>query len=350
MKILVCYPGHIISTVDVAIGWEKALKKLGHEVYQLAYEYNVPFYGAVLADWEDRNPDFHPTLNDTLWLASQDLVCKVLELMPLDLVLIVTGLLVHERGYVLLENLGVRTCLIFTESPYNDHMLAQITPRVDLLFVNDKASVEGFQEVNPTTFYMPHSYDPERHHPPGMEPLDDEYRHQVFFLGSMYEERKALFRALEDEDAGDAELDIYATSMDGRGRVTGGMQNAELVKHYWGSDIVLSPNRTTEDYFAKTQITKEAWSLGPRVYEVAACGAFQLTDDSRPELETVFDGTIPVYHNAKELAKLIKHYSEHADERRQVAEAVRERVLPCTFENRAKEILFPTITEVFGNG
>lgn len=349
MKILVCYPGHVISTVDVAIGWDKALKKLGHEVYTLAYEYNVPFYGRVLQDWNDENPDFHFTLNDTLWLASQDLVCKVLELMPLDLVLIVTGLLVHERGYQMLNKLGVRTCLIFTESPYNDNMLEYILPLVDLLFVNDKASVEGFREVNPNTFYMPHSYDPERHHPP-TEPVNGDYRHEVFFLGSMYEERKALFKALEDEDAGDAELDIYATSMDGRGRMTGGMQNEELVKHYWGSDIVLSPNRTTADYFAKTQITKEAWSLGPRVYEVAACGAFQLTDDSRPEVETVFDGAIPIYHDAKELASLIKHYSEHADERRQVAEAAREKVLPYTFENRATEILFPTITEVFRNG
>ena len=67
-------------------------------------------------------------------------------------------------------------------------------------------------------------------------------------------------------------------------------------------------------------------------------------------MEIVFDGTVPTYKNAKELAKLIKHYSENEDERRRVAEAARERVLPCTFENRAKEILFPQIAEVIGNG
>ena len=267
MKILVCYPGHTISTVDVAKGWHGALKALGHEVYQLAYEYNLPFYGAVLEEWDEWNADFHPTLNDVLWLASQDLVCKVVELLPLDLVFIVTGLLVHERGYMLLEKLGVPTCVLFTESPYNDHMLDYILPRVDLMFVNDKASLEEFRKVNPNTFYMPHSYDPTRHHPADTKP-EDEYQHQVFFLGSMYEERKALFKALEGEDAGGAELDIYATSMNTRGMVTGGMQNDELVKHYWGSDIVLSPNRTTADYHQKTQITTDAWSMGPRVYEV----------------------------------------------------------------------------------
>lgn len=349
MRILVCYPGHVISTVDVAIGWERALKKLGHEVFQLAYEYNVPFYGAVLDAWKEWNPDFDFTLNDVLWLASQDLVCKAIECLPLDLLVVVTGLLVHERGYELLRKVKIPTCVIFTESPYNDHMLEYVVPKIDMLFVNDRNSVKPFRKVNPSTFYMPHSYDPERHHPP-TEPVEDEYRHEVFFLGSMYEERKALFDALMKHDDADVTVDIYATSMDGRGRVTGGMMNKELVKHYWGSKIVLSPNRTTADYFQKTQISDPAYSLGPRVYEVAACGTFQLTDDGRPELAEVFDGVIPIYEDAEHLAELIKRYSEDEDERRRLAEAAREKVAPCTFENRAREIFIPRVKEVFGHG
>jgi spore maturation protein CgeB len=350
MRILVCYPGHVISTVDVAIGWEKALKKTGNEVFQLAYEYNVPFYGAVLEAWDEWNPEFGFTLNDVLWLASQDLVCKVIECLPLDLVVLVTGLLVHERGYQLLEKLGVPVCVIFTEAPYNDHMIEPMVKYIDVLFINDKASLPKFRELNPATFYMPHSYDPERHHLP-QQPIDGEYKHEVFFLGSMYEERKALFKELEEIDLGmDVSLDIYATSMDGRGRLTGGMQNEELVKHYWGSDIVLSPNRTTKDYFEKTQITDPAWSLGPRVYEVAACGAFQLTDDGRPELREVFGDVIPVYRDAEELASLIKHYSQRPVEREALAQQAREKVAPCSFENRAKEIFIPRVQEVLGNG
>ena len=350
MRILVCYPGHVISTVDVAKGWESALKKMGHEVYQMAYEYNVPFYGAVLDAWSEWNPDFKFRLHDALWLASQDLVCKAVELMPLDLCLIVTGLLVHERGYDLLKKLTIPTCVMFTESPYNDHLLEYILPRVDMLFVNDRNSVEPVRSQNPNVFYMPHSYDPERHHPPA-EPVNGEYRHEVFFMGALYEERKELFKALEGIDLGmEIGLDIFTTSMDKRGRVTGGMQNDELVRHYWGSEIVLSPNRTTKDYFEKTQITEPAWSLGPRVYEVAACGAFQLTDPSRPELEEVFDGAIPVYHNAQELAELIRYFTERPVERQELAEAARAKVAACTFENRAREIFIPKVKEVFGDG
>lgn len=349
MRILISYPGHVISTVDVAIGWENALKKTGHEVSQLAYEYNVPFYGVVLDAWKEWNPDFDFTLNDVLWLASQDLVCKVIECMPLDLVVLVTGLLVHERGYRLLNKLNVPVCVIFTEAPYNDHMIEPMLPYIDLLFINDKASLGKFRAQNPATFYMPHSYDPERHHPPG-ETVDGDYKHEVFFLGSMYEERKMLFNELMEEDAGSAALDIYATSMDGRGKLTGGMQNDELVRHYWGSDIVLSPNRTTKDYFEKTQISDPAWSLGPRVYEVAACGAFQLTDDGRPELLEVFGDTIPIYRDATELAALIKRFTERPVERQALAEEARAKVMPCSFENRAQEIFIPRVKEVFGYG
>jgi len=348
MRILVCYPGHVISTVDVAKGWESALRKLGHEVFQFAYEWHVPFYGAVLDAWSEWNPDFKFRLKDALMLSSQDLVCKAIDLMPIDLCLIVCGLLVHERGYEQLRKIGVRTCVMFTESPYNDHLLEYILPRVDLMFVNDRNSVEALRAQNHNVFYMPHSYDPERHHPPeGL--VDGEYRHQVFFMGALYEERKALFQALAEIDLGlDIELDIYTTSMDRKGRVTGGMQNDELVRHYWGSDIVLSPNRTTKDYFQQTQIEEAAYSLGPRVYEVAACGAFQLTDPSRPELEEVFGETIPVYHNPEELAEQIRYFTERAVEREDWVDEARERVAPCTFENRAREIFLPKIEEVFG--
>ena len=224
-------------------------------------------------------------------------------------------------------------------------MVEPFLPYIDVLFINDKASLEKFRALNPATFYLPHSYDPGRHHPP-KQPMNGEYRHQVFFLGSMYEERKALFKELEEIDLGmDISVDIFATSMDGRGRLTGGMQNEELVRHYWGSDIVLSPNRTTKDYFEKTQITDPAWSLGPRVYEVAACGAFQLTDDGRQELTEVFGDTIPVYRDAQECAELIKYYITFPLERGVRAREARSKVKPCTFQNRAKDILIPRIKE-----
>ena len=346
MRILVSYPGHCISTFDVARGWHMALQKLGHEVYHMNYEFNVPFYGAVCDYWVERNPDFRPTMYDVFWLASQDLICKAIDCMPLDFVLIVTGLLHHPRVFEHFKKLEIPTVLIFTESPYNDEMLADILPLPNVVFSNDLNSVEPFREVNPNSYYMPHSYNPEVHHPPDGELLAEEYKHEVFFLGSLYEERKALFEELALNYKGSARLDIIGTSMDTKGRMTGEMINDELIKHYWGSKIVLSPNRTTADYFAKTQIEEEAWSLGPRVYEVAACGAFQVTDNSRAELREVFGDVIPIYRDGAGLAQIVAYFLQEEDHRRELARQARERVKPCTFENRAQNILFPTLREV----
>jgi hypothetical protein len=349
LRILISYPGHSISTFDVARGWHRALKKLGHEMFHMNYEYNVPFYGAVCDYWVQRNPDFQPNMRDVFWLASQDLVCKAIDCMPLDVVLVVTGLLHHPRAFEQLKKLGIPTALLFTESPYNDDMAEELLPLPDVVFTNDRNSVEPFRAVNPNSFYMPHSYDPEAHHPPNGK-VADEYQHDVFFLGSLYEERKALFDGLKESYRGPAQIDICGTTLERTGEMVGGMTNDKLIPHYWGSKIVLSPNRTTADYFQKTQIKDGAYSLGPRVYEVAACGTLQLTDASRPELFEAFGDTVPVYHNAEHLAYLIELFMAYPRWREEMAERARMRVKPCSFEGRAKEILIPTVQEVIGNG
>ena len=341
VRILISYPGHSIATYDVAHGWDNALKSLGHEVFQMNYEVNVPFYGVVVDYWKDRNPDFQPTMRDVFWLASQDLICKVVECLPLEFVLIITGLLHHRRAFDLIRKLGVPTVLLFTESPYNDDMLRELLPLPDVVFTNERNSVKAFRKVNPHSYYMPHSYDPERHRPANGEM----YEHDVFFLGTMYDERQALFDELKQHYQGD--MDIIGTTLGRKGEMPGAIANDELIKHYWGTKIALTPNRTTAGYFDKTQITSEAYSLGPRIYELAACGTFQLTDYSRKELFDVFGDTIPVYANAEHLASLIDLFIKHPRWRIEMAERARIQVKPCTFENRAKEILFPTLREVF---
>jgi spore maturation protein CgeB len=357
MRIFVAYPGHNISTFDVAEGWHQALKRLGHTVFHMNYEYNVPFYGEVLNYWKNKEPGFDPSFWDCIWLSSQDLVCKILEHSPFDFVLLVTGLLHHPRAFHLIRKLGIPTVIMFTESPYNDNQAQHLLPVADVVFTNDLNSVEGFKAVNPNSFYMPHSYDPVNHKP-GDEPADEEHTHDVFFMGSLYDERLALFEELMEHDAGGAQFDIFVSKMLKTGEFfyhrlgfpnmlhDGGMLNTEVVKHYQGSKMVISPNRTTADYHTKTRIESPAWSLGPRVYEVAACGTFQLTDASRPELYEVFDDVIPVYRDAEGLATLIRHFMEHEDERKELAEKAREKVQPCTFENRAQQILMPILQEV----
>jgi spore maturation protein CgeB len=135
-----------------------------------------------------------------------------------------------------------------------------------------------------------------------------------------------------------------------RGKLKGFIENGELAWYYAGTKIAINHNRTVigEDDDGKLLHVKkrQAWSLGPRPYEIAACGTFQLSTPDRPELRKVFGRTVPTYKNGKDLRKKIAYYLEHDDERRELARSAQDKVKHCRFEDRAKEILIPTITEV----
>jgi spore maturation protein CgeB len=90
----------------------------------------------------------------------------------------------------------------------------------------------------------------------------------------------------------------------------------------------------------------EVYSLGPRAYEIAACGAFQVCDGTRPELGDVFNGHVPIYRDGAELLELVKYYLGHDKEREQKAAAAREAVQGCSFDDRATDIVLPFLKEI----
>ena len=67
-------------------------------------------------------------------------------------------------------------------------------------------------------------------------------------------------------------------------------------------------------------------AVNPRVFEIAACGGFQLCDPCIG-LDTLydFDSEVPVYRNLSELRKQIDYFLAHPDERAQWAERARAR-------------------------
>jgi spore maturation protein CgeB len=90
-------------------------------------------------------------------------------------------------------------------------------------------------------------------------------------------------------------------------------------------------------------------ALNPRVFEIAACGGFQLCDPCAG-LEDFFDleTEVPVYRSLSELRDRIAYYLENPDEREAVSQRARERALrDHTYEKRAQEML-DYLTEHFG--
>ena len=342
MRILLVYPGHSFSTIDVARGYQGALQRTGHEVFHIDHHHNLAFYKHAYVKWlEETDPEAKVEPREVLWLASNEVVAKAVELLPLDVIIIITGTMIHPRGYILLKKLNVPIVMFLTESPYLDQHqadLARIAP-VDLLFTNDKVSIDYLEQMAGPTYYLPHSWDPLRHF---YREVGEEYQHDVFFLGTLFEERQKLFKAINWQGIDEELSGVVLTPMWDMSQVKGYMSNEEVVKHYCGSKIVLNPHRPKA-------VMVQPYSIGPRTYEAAACGAFQIVSNDRAELHEVFNDVLPTFDGPEDLEAKVRYFLEHEAERKERTEEARKLVRNCTFNDRLYNIVLPTIKkEVLG--
>jgi len=325
MKILLVYPGQVCSTYDVALGYHEILNRL-HAVYPYYLHDWIEYHQGALNYWRAVNPDFSysPVEVDKIWqrLSGGLLIESVVEHDP-DVIVIIHGLLLHPHTYMLLNRFDIPKVVILTECPYIDGEQKRLleTAKFDHIFVNDRASLDAF-EGNVT--YLPHSYSRLRHRP-GRP--DATYATDVYFHGTLFDERAALFASL---DFNGHKAHIKGVQLDQKSEL---VPNAQLVKYYQNTKIALNNHRPS----GKGQ------SLGPRAYEIAACNAFQLCDDTRPELYEVFGDTVATYADAQELQDKIEYYLNHDAERREMARAALERVTPCSFYDRAHELVLPVL-------
>jgi spore maturation protein CgeB len=350
MKILLVYPGTRHSTYDVALGWHEALSDLGHTVFPFHFEDYLDWWAGAIEYWKDHNPDFHPEPAEqsqmwTRW-ASEPLIIHIVENAP-DLILIIGGLTLHAHTYELMSRFNIPRAVILTECPYIDAKQSELLTRghVHLAFVNDKNSVAAVEALTgKPAVYLPHSYSPARHYPAA---VGAEYETDVYFHGTWWPERA---EALGNLNCNGHNVRIVGVGWsEGVGHMQNVTANDELANWYRGTRIALNHHRTVTQIGASAKhiAPGAAWSIGPRAYEIAACGAFQLCDDTRPELAEVFGQSVPTYHDAADLQRKVDYYLTHDGERRGIADAARAWVTPCSFAKRAEEILLPAIERYF---
>ena len=350
MKILLGWPGHSHSTADIAYGYEKALRRAGHDVRSFDYHNRLAFYRNALHGYAEAVPGFKRRHSVVMVLASESIILEAVEFVP-DVVLLINGMGLHRRAYDLLKQLCLPVVILLTESPYLDEWQRKIA---DLghtagLLTNDLSSVESLSDyVGVPVAYLPHSYDTEKHRP---RKSVRHFESDVFFHGTLWPERQEILTPL-GELVDDYDLHIGGINPTDNGGVIDPndlMDNREMAQYYAGAKVAINHHRTIisgGDEGERHIEPGEAYSLGPRAYEIAACGAFQLSDGTRPELHDVFNGHIPTYKDGAELLKLVKHYLTHDAEREQKAAAALEAVQGCSFDDRAREIVIPFITEV----
>jgi spore maturation protein CgeB len=343
MRIMVVHPGSPYSTSDVYDGLCWGLRSNGAEVLEARLDHGLAFFGDCLDAVLQANADYPlPEWGkDPSALAGARIVSAAAILRP-DHAIVVTGLKLHYSVPAAFHALGIPATLLCTETPY-DPDERKIAPIYRHVFTHEKAGLPLFAP-HPSAHFLPHAYHPERHTP---GPAEREKTADVYFVGAGFEERRPLLHALASELGAGLVCHgvLWDEGVDYRDEraVWGGVTpNEEAVRWYRSASICLNHHRTTTVYGSGQHIAPgSAVSLGPRTFELAACRAFQLCDDSRPDLPELFGDCVPTYRadDPADLLRQVRHYLARPDARARLAAEQHEAVAQHHWGNRAKQLL-----------
>lgn len=319
------------SVVDVARGYRLALAKAGHELFDYRLSRRIMYHCRAVGA---------PRLLDIelmARLASENVLIEAIK-HQVDLVVIISALSFHPDGIWFLARCKIPTAVIFTESPYFDEKQAlfhAVYPEM-LCGTNDRFSARHYGWE-----YLPPAFDPDIHKPVPMDPAE---ACDVLMIGTGWQERIELLEAIDWTGINLRLIGFWKCAnfvtkdsplwpfMEDRS-----VSNLEAPRFYASAKICLNSHRANED----------AESVNPRVVEVAACGAFQLSD-ARPEMSEIFQWNgqwhptslvIPTFDDAESLERQIRVYLADEDLRRHHAARARACVQGQTFDVRAATLI-----------
>ena len=181
--------------------------------------------------------------------------------------------------------------------------------------------------------------DPEIHKPVNLTSDErDEFGCDVAFAGAGYYNRNQFISGLTDFD-----LKIWGTEWTARelqrflNRPEQRFTSEQFTKIVAGAKINLNLHSSS----THSSVDPRCDAINPRVFEIAACGGFQICDPCKG-LDQFFDPTneLPTYRDLAECRKLVDYFLAHNDERNAIANRARERALAeHTYEHRAQQML-----------
>lgn len=352
MKVLVIHPGHGHSTADVFEGVCAGLTLNGVEVVRLEWgkmlrPLTALVNGAIRGDAlpDEQGEQLH---RFAAFLASGDAIGVAVDA-GVDAVVVVNGLLFPPSRVTVLRKLGIPVACYGTESPYFDSAEREIAPFYSHWFTNERTSVARFSDLT-QAFYLPHAYNPMLHVPGEIDPAK---ACDVVFVGGGFPERKALLAGVDWTDIDYRihgtlwELDIEAEAGQrgfsrGERYTTGAIPNEETCGWHRSAKIALNMHRQMTYVEQNTPLPAGSCeSLGPRAYEIPACGGFQLIDDERTEVFEIYDETAATFRawDSASLEREIRYWLTHDDARERMRQAQTEAVKPHHWGNRAKTML-----------
>jgi len=188
--------------------------------------------------------------------------------------------------------------------------------------------------------------DPDVHKPVELSHADqNEFGCEVAFAGAGYNNRSQFLLGLTDYH-----LRIWGTEWNARELQPFLSHPEERFTPETFAKIVAgaSINLNLHSSATHSGVDPRCDAVNPRVFEIAACGGFQICDPCNG-LSNFFDfeSELPVYRDLKQCRTLIDHFLKAPDERRVLADNARNRALrEHTYTHRAQQML-DNLTSLF---
>lgn len=356
MRIMLVDPGATFSTFDVYTGVRDGLRALGHQVIEYRFSRRLDVVSrAFELVWTERFDrgirEPKPNDADTALWVSELAVTWALRHQPIDILIVVSSMFFHPDALIFARRAGIKTGILFTESPYaiaNETMMAGL---VDLVWTNERSVVYALARANARSTYLPHAFNPLVHSPtPSPEEPTDVPAHDVVFVGTGFRERIALLEAV---DWTGIDFGLYGSWMLAddsplHAHVKEGVVDNRMASAlYRKAKIGLNLFRQSVGFGPDTPFIEQvAESLGPRAYELAACGCFMASED-RAEVGEVFGALVPTFRTGAELEAVIRRWLSDSAGREDIKRRLPEAVKTHTWVERARQ-LTATIESMLG--
>ena len=337
MRVMVVRPGPLYSVADVHNGLVKGLCGLlgGENVADMKYDDLVEFHARARLrrdsgryyDAFDREGAFH--------MASRHLLAAVYEFWP-DVLILTSGFWIPPQLLATLRKRPHHVVAWFTESPYEDDKQLAMAAAVDTVVLNDPTNLGRFQEVNPRSFYFPHSYDPDIHHP-----ARDAKTIDVAFVGTGFPSRVEFLEQVNWEGLDLRLGGMWAYNGDesplNRYLITG---NPLVCMDNWVTADIYRQARTSFNLYRKETTlggTADGWAMGPREVELAACRTW-FAREPRAEGDHLFP-MLPTFTEPAELETQLRWALANPGKAAHAAARARRAIVDRTFDNTARRIL-----------
>jgi spore maturation protein CgeB len=332
MRALVIHPGPAFSVADVYQGYVSGLRANGVEVAEYNLNDRLTFYDLAHVHSDGGYVKaFCP--EDAVRMAAASIKSACYDFWP-DVLVVISAFFVPVDFYEVFRKRGHKVVIVHTEEPYEFDTELKRAGFADLNVLNDPTHIDAFQKVAPT-IYVPHGYDPARHHPRGSEPS-----HDFCFVGTGYPSRIEFFEQVDWSG-------IDAAFAGHWQRLTEDSPLRSFVVHplqecYENEEAVslYTSSKCSANLYRRESLRPElsaGWAIGPREVELAACGVPFLRE-ARGEGDELFP-MLPTFTSPQEFEDLLRFWLRNDEERELAAKKAMQAVSERTFEKTTRRVL-----------